>query len=131
MGKTNFKSLTTLKVGGEIEYFKKVSSKEELIKVVKFAKKNNLTVFILGGGSDIAPSDKNFNGLVIKYTGDTIKISKNTITADAGVIWDDLVKITVEKNLQGIECLQEFPELLALHQSRILEHMAKNWRTHF
>jgi len=105
----NFKSLTTLKVGGEIKYFRNVSSKEELIEAVKFAKENNLTVFILGGGSDIAPSDNYFNGLVIKYTANNIKCLQNKITADAGVIWDDLVKFSVENNLQGLECLSGIP----------------------
>ncbi|HLD91872.1 MAG TPA: UDP-N-acetylmuramate dehydrogenase [Patescibacteria group bacterium] len=109
MGKTNFKDLTTLKVGGKIKYFREISSEEELIKAVGFAKTNNLPIFILGGGSDIAPSDKDFNGLVIKYTADTIKISKNTITADAGVVWDDLVLFSVKNNLQGLECLSGIP----------------------
>lgn len=109
MGKTNFKSLTTLKVGGEIKYFREVSSEEELIQAVKFAKENNLTVFILGGGSDIAPSDNYFDGLVIKYTANKINRSKNKITADAGVMWDDLVKFSVENNLQGLDCLSGIP----------------------
>jgi len=109
MGKTNFKGLTTLKVGGEIKYFREVSSEEELIQAVKFAKENNLPIFILGGGSDIAPSDNYFDGLVIKYTANKINRSKNKITADAGVKWDDLVKFSVENNLQGMECLSGIP----------------------
>lgn len=109
----NFKSLTTLKIGGEIKYFRKVSSKKELIQAVKFAKENILPIFIIGGGSDIAPSDKDFNGLVIKYVANssqlTVHGSHVLITAEAGLNWDDLVRLAVEKNLQGIECLSGIP----------------------
>ncbi|KKP46653.1 MAG: UDP-N-acetylenolpyruvoylglucosamine reductase [Candidatus Woesebacteria bacterium GW2011_GWA1_33_30] len=116
MGKTNstsFKELTTLKVGGNIKYFREVSSKKEIVEVVNFAKKNNLSIFIIGGGSDIAVNDKNFDGLVIKYVGNKSQITNHKshvlISVEAGIVWDDLVKLAVERNLQGIECLSGIP----------------------
>lgn len=109
MGKTYFKNITTLKVGGAIKHFRRVKSKEELVKCVKFAKDKNLPIFTIGGGSDILVSDKDFDGLVIKYTGDSIKIGGTKITAEAGLAWDKLVEITVNNNLQGLECLSGIP----------------------
>lgn len=112
MGKTDiasFKKLTTLKVGGNIKHYREVSSKEEVVLAVDFAKKNNLQIFIIGGGSDIAVSDNDFDGLVIKYVGNQCKFDGEFVTAESGMIWDDLVRLTVEKNLQGIECLSGIP----------------------
>lgn len=106
---TSFKDLTTLKVGGNIKYFREASSKKDVVEAVDFAKKHNLEIFIIGGGTDIAVSDKNFDGLVIKYIGNKLQMTGDRITADAGVIWDDLVKLAVERNLQGIECLSGIP----------------------
>ncbi|KKP34474.1 MAG: UDP-N-acetylenolpyruvoylglucosamine reductase [Candidatus Woesebacteria bacterium GW2011_GWE2_31_6] len=108
-GNISFKDLTTMKVGGKIKYYKEVNNKEELVKQIKFAKKNSLPIFIIGGGSDILVSDNDFNGLVIKYVGDSIKVDGSKIIAEAGVIWDKLVETSVSKNLQGLECLSGIP----------------------
>lgn len=57
---------TTLKVGGPAEYFVEVNSKDKLIETYKIAKKENIPVFVLGGGSNILVGDKGIKGLVIK-----------------------------------------------------------------
>lgn len=111
MGKRNmqFKDLTTFRIGGPIKHFLEVKNDKEVIKAVEFAGKNNLPLFILGGGSDILVSDKGFNGVVIKYIGNSISCAGNTVTAEAGAKWDDLVRFSVEHNLQGLECMSGIP----------------------
>jgi len=109
MGKTNFRDITSLKVGGKIKHFFEVKNKEDLVSVVAFAKSNNLPIFIIGSGTDIAVSDNDYNGAVLKYLGKSISYAENTVTVEAGVIWDDLVKMAVDKNLAGIECLSGIP----------------------
>jgi len=111
MGKGNmqFKDLTTFKIGGPIKYFREVKSEAEIKKVSVFARKNRLKIFVLGGGSDILVSDREFDGLVIKYTGKNIERTGNKVIAGAGARWDDLVKFSVEHNLQGLECLSGIP----------------------
>lgn len=105
----SFKDLTTFKIGGKIKYFKKVRNKEELLKAVGFAKQNKLTIFVIGGGSDILISDNDFEGMVIKYVGDKVIVKKNIITSEAGLDWDKLVEYSVKNNLQGMECLSGIP----------------------
>lgn len=109
MGKTNFRDITTLKVGGSIKHFFEVKNKEDLISAVVFAKSNSLPIFTIGGGTDIAVSDDDYNGVVIKYIGNSISYTGNKVTAEAGVSWDKLVEDTVNKNFQGIECLSGIP----------------------
>lgn len=105
----SFKDLTTLKTGGKIKYYFEIETHDNLIEKIKFAKKNNSEIFILGGGTDIAVSDKNFSGVVIKYIGKKIAFNRNLITAEAGVEWDKLVVETVSRNLSGLECLSGIP----------------------
>lgn len=105
-----FKDLTTFRIGGPVKHFFEVKSDKGIIEAGEFAKKNNLKIFILGGGSDILVSDRGFDGIVVKYTGDNIKIGKdNVVTAQAGLSWDKLVKFSVEHNLQGLESLSGIP----------------------
>lgn len=104
-----FKDLTTFKVGGKIKYFTKVKNIDEVREAVDFAKNKSIDIFILGGGSDLLVSDKDFDGIVIKFVGDSYKIEDSIITAEAGLLWDKLVEIAVENNLQGLECLSGIP----------------------
>src|SRR3989344_1240896 len=107
------KDYTTFKTGGEARYLIEVQDRAELTKAVKFAKKESLSIFVLGGGSDVLMSDKSFNGAVIKYTGEKLEMvtQSNTtfVTAGAGMDWDELVDVTVKRNLQGIESLSGIP----------------------
>ncbi len=104
-----FKDLTTFKIGGPIKHFFEVKSDKEIIEAGRFAKENDLKIFVLGGGSDILVSDKGFDGIVIRYIGDRVQVTGDRVTAEAGAIWDDLVAFTVENNLQGMECLSGIP----------------------
>ncbi|MEK7550933.1 MAG: UDP-N-acetylmuramate dehydrogenase [Patescibacteria group bacterium] len=109
MGTKTFRELTSFRVGGQIAHYKEVKNKGELVSVVNFAKKNNLPIFILGGGTDILVSDSDYTGVVIKCMGTSISYIGSTVTAEAGMVWDKLVEECVNKNLQGIECLSGIP----------------------
>ena len=105
----SIKKLTTFKIGGPARYYAEVKNEEDVLRVSKFVKENNLEVFVLGGGSDILVSDEGLKGVVVKYIGNSILRNGNNITAEAGVIWDKLVEYSVENNLQGIECMSGIP----------------------
>lgn len=104
-----FKDLTTFRVGGKVKYYVEVEDVNDIAEAVKFSKDRGLPIFILGGGSDFVASEKEFNGLVIKYIGDSYHIDGEYVTAEAGMEWDRLVKVTVENSLQGLECLSGIP----------------------
>lgn len=105
--------LTTLEVGGAARFFVEAKSEEEIIEALKFAQSSGLPVFILGGGSNLLVSDAGFDGLVIKIAVYGVEFTKDKnsvfVTVRAGENWDDFVKICVERNLAGIECLSGIP----------------------
>jgi UDP-N-acetylmuramate dehydrogenase len=91
----------------------KIYDEEELkflFSLSEFRKEKKL---VLGGGSNILLTE-DFNGIVIKNAIPGIKIiyednDSVLIKAGAGVVWNDLVLFSVEKNLGGIENLILIP----------------------
>lgn len=109
--------LTTLKVGGAARYFVEVSSEDELIKALGFAKENDLNLFILGGGSNVVISDSGFDGLVVKIAIkgmiETARERKRVeLSVGAGEEWDSFVAFAVDRGLTGVECLSGIPGLV-------------------
>jgi UDP-N-acetylmuramate dehydrogenase len=96
---------TTFRIGGPAKEFVEVTSERELIEAVDYAEKNNLKIFILGGGSNLLISDNGFDGLVIKIKLNNLEIDneKNTIIAGAGVSIAKLIKYATEHSLTGLE----------------------------
>jgi UDP-N-acetylmuramate dehydrogenase len=85
----------------------------EVCEALTFAREHDVPIFILGGGSNILISDEGFDGLVVvpKCTDITFGEGSElgTVTAGAGVVWDDLVIATLERGLAGFECLSGVP----------------------
>lgn len=95
--------LTTFKIGGPARYFIIVSSEEELIEALKWAKDKKIPLFILGGGSNLLISDKGFNGLVIKLQINNCEVKGNKIFAEAGTLLSKLVAESLKNSLTGLE----------------------------
>jgi len=94
---------TTYKIGGPADYFFVATNKEDLINVVKEARKNNIKYFVLGTGANILVSDKGFRGLVIKNETNDVKFNNHLVVAESGMTIHDLIKITSDKCLSGLE----------------------------
>ncbi|MFH1561745.1 MAG: FAD-binding protein [Patescibacteria group bacterium] len=106
--------LTTLMVGGTAKYFVEISSEEELLEVVTWAKENKIKVFVLGGGASVIISDSGFDGLVVKMANKEIakveeKQESMVLKVAAGESWDNFVDYTVRNSLAGVECLSGVP----------------------
>lgn len=107
--KVKLADYTTFKVGGDAGYFTIVRSEEDAKEAVNFAKQKKIPIFILGGGSNIVVSDDGFQGLVIKNEIKGLEVKGDYMEAGGGENWDELVKVAVEMDLQGIECLSGIP----------------------
>lgn len=108
------KNYTTMKIGGNARFMTDVRTPDEVAEVCRNAKKQNLPVFVLGGGSNIIVHDEGFNGIVLHNRIPGFEIVADepgqvTIKVGAGENWDDVVGRTVDMNLSGIEALSAIP----------------------
>lgn len=108
------KPYTTFKIGGPARYFLSAGSIHELCDGLKFAQRNSLPHFVLGGGSNILVSDRGFDGAVLHpgFRGVSLQDSNSNETrlrVSAGETWDEVVNFTVERGFWGIENLSHIP----------------------
>jgi UDP-N-acetylmuramate dehydrogenase len=105
--------LTTLGVGGPARYFVEAAGAEDVCEAVEWARARRLSLFVLGGGSNLVVADGGFPGLVLKVAIRGIterdQHGKVLFTAGAGEDWDTLVGHTVTRNCTGLECLSGIP----------------------
>lgn len=106
----SLKKLNTFEIEARARFFVDVASEEEALESLEFVKEKGLEVFILGGGSNVLISDEGLQGLVIhnKIHGSQIT-DHGSMIIGAGELWDNIVALAVDKNLQGIECLSGVP----------------------
>lgn len=104
---------TTFGIGGPARFFAEAESIEDVVEAIAFARERALPIFVLGGGSNVLISDSGFNGIVIAMRMNGISHQevdgRVLVTANAGVVWDDLVAWAVEHDFSGIEALSGVP----------------------
>jgi UDP-N-acetylmuramate dehydrogenase len=105
--------MTTFRIGGPARYFTEPSTEEALLEAVRFAKRKNLPLFVLGGGSNVLVSDSGFSGLVLRVAIKGVEWEadqdQTLARAGAGEEWDAFVAQCVERDLAGVECLSGIP----------------------
>jgi len=106
--------LTTLGLGGPARWLAECRGEADVREALGFAAERALPVFVLGGGSNVVVADAGFPGLVLRMeiggvTWGPEASGTVTVTAGAGVAWDDLVAEAVTRGLQGVECLSGIP----------------------
>ncbi len=108
------KNHTSFKIGGPAEFYIKIKSIEELQKILKFAKKENIKITIVGNGSNILVSDKGIDGIVIRTNLKEIKIkdieqNKVEITVDDATPIGFLAQKLLKEEITGFEEISGIP----------------------
>ena len=99
----SLKDFTTYRIGGNAKYFFVAKTEEDLINTIKKARQDNLSFFLLGGGSNILFNDDGFDGLVIKLELNNIEEKDNIIYAGAGALLKETINLALEQELTGFE----------------------------
>ena len=114
MTNISLKQYTTMKLGGETRYMATADSASDVVPLYRNARKENLPIFVLGGGSNVITHDEVFEGIVLlnKIKGFEI-IAETDETTDvkigAGEVWDEVVEKAIGLGLQGIEAMSGIP----------------------
>lgn len=107
----SFKDVTTLKIGGQIECLYRPLSLDDLILGYQYICMHNIKYFVIGNGSNILASDKDYDGVVIsvKELNKLIKISDNKFIAYSGIPSAKLAFELAKLGYTGSEFLSVIP----------------------
>ena len=94
------------------QFFAEPQSPEEIEACIQWAKEKQLSVHVLGGGSNVLLAPQ-VNGLVLKPALNDISFELKgddvLVTVGAGTDWHELVRWTVERGWSGIESMALIP----------------------
>jgi UDP-N-acetylmuramate dehydrogenase len=108
------KDYTTMHIGGPARFMTEVHTPDEVASICNKAREQRIATFILGGGSNVIAEDSGFDGIVIRNCIPGFEIVSDDpmysrLRIGAGKSWDEVVRLTVEMNLTGIEALSGIP----------------------
>lgn len=103
------KNHCTFRVGGPADFFYELANVEEIPELVTFAEENTIPYRIIGRGTNVLFTDKGFRGLIIKNLTKTCTVADNEIAADSGVLLSQIIRLSVDNHLSGLEPLYGLP----------------------
>lgn len=99
---------TSLAAGGKAEELITCTTSQEIVEAVKSA--GEKPVWLLGYGCNVLIADAGLPGATVLIRSSNMSVNAtNLLITDAGVWWDDLVKLAIENRLWGLELMSEIP----------------------
>lgn len=108
------KPYSALCIGGTARYFTEIRTKQDLPKLVSFAKQKNIPIHIIGEGTNTYFADTCIHRIFahMQLSGSTYTDLNETtalVYAAAGRSWDQFVDETVTRGYSGLEALSAIP----------------------
>ena len=102
---------TSFKIGGPAECLVKIKTAKELQAILKYVKDENISLTIIGNGSNILVSDNGIKGLVLKIEIDTFEIdSQNSyLKVGSGVKLAYIAQKSLKQEFAGFEFASGIP----------------------
>ena len=98
--------LTTLRVGPVARRLLTCTTTEQVVAALRDVGPGAL---VLAGGSNVVLAD-DLDGLtVVRLANSGITVDGDTVRAEAGAVWDDVVAASLAHGLSGLECLSGIP----------------------
>lgn len=104
--------MTSFGVGGPAEMLATPRNKDELAKLVRRCKEEQITYRILGGGTNVLVPDEGVSGLVIQQTAPEltkVDVSGPRVRAAAGASLAELISQSAKASASGLEVLVGIP----------------------
>ncbi|ORV21877.1 UDP-N-acetylenolpyruvoylglucosamine reductase [Mycolicibacterium confluentis] len=99
--------LTTLRVGPVARSVITCTSTEQV--VAALTELRDESPLVLAGGSNVVLSDDLDDLVVVRIANAEVTVDGETVRAEAGAVWDDVVVAALEAGLGGLECLSGIP----------------------
>ncbi len=107
--KARLAPLSTFRIGRRAARLGRVRTPDELISLVRWAKKTGLPCRVFAGGSNIVFPDRTLGGLLVQIAGGNLVFHKRRCIADAGVPLAEVIDQAIRRGLQGLETLSGIP----------------------
>ena len=106
----SLKKYTTYKVGGKARCIVYPTTIEKLVLLIRILNQANVLFKIIGNGSNLLFSDKDYDGVLIKLSDfDNLEINGNRIIVGAGYSLIKLSRIAMKNSLTGLEFAAGIP----------------------
>lgn len=115
-------ALTTIKVGGLADYFATVTTTDQLLNLLRWARTVDLPYFMLGGGSNILISDAGVRGLVVHNRCRAVQVTRSPhadeaderphFLAESGAALAGAARQSIRAGLTGLEWAVSVPGTL-------------------
>ena len=102
---------TTFRVGGPARFMLIVETTEELSKIVKYLNTIRREFFLLGNGSNLLVSDKGYDGIILRLSGEfaNLCVSGEKICAGAAAQLSAVARAAADNSLTGMEFAAGIP----------------------
>jgi UDP-N-acetylmuramate dehydrogenase len=100
---------TRFEIGGAARMLANVSTVDALAETLRIARQSGTPHAIVGGGTNLIVDDDGFPGVIVRYVAKNIEIDGVRVRVEAGAMLQDLVDITIEAGLRGLETMTGIP----------------------
>jgi len=103
---------TSARIGGPADILVTAESDDELARIVKLLRKQEMDYLMLGGGSNVLVSDKGVRGVVVLNRAKGIRFHNGgepSVTVESGVVFSNLANRCASKGYAGLEWAATVP----------------------
>src|SRR5881398_1949557 len=103
---------TTLRVGGPAQFWVEPRSEKALSELIRFCRRENLPLFVIGRGSNLLVRDGGITGVVVHPCGgafDDITVKGNEVTAGVGAKLKQVAYAGRDAGTGGLEWMEGIP----------------------
>ena len=102
---------TTFRIGGEAACFIRISSEEQLCKLIPYFENVGVEYFVLGKGSNLLVGDKGYPGVILQISDacQQIEAEENRLQVQAGAALSKVALFAMERGLEGLEFAAGIP----------------------
>lgn len=102
---------TTFRVGGPAQCLVRISSMEQLKRIVPYLRQIEVPFFILGNGSNLLVGDKGYSGIILQISDrmNEVTVEDVRIRVQAGALLSQVSKAALEHGLTGLEFASGIP----------------------
>lgn len=108
------KKHTSFKVGGPADILVTPQNPSQISEILKYSKRENIPVFVMGNGTNLVVSDKGIRGIVIKIYDNMnhFDVKENIVEAYSGILMSKVANVAYHNQLTGLEFASGIPGTL-------------------